>query len=333
MGGAGPTGVTYDLASGAARLHARDPARRGRRRLRRRATAPPSSAWWTRSSRPASDPRRFTEDLLRRLRDLVIVAAVPDAPATGLLDVPQDAGERLVAQAARFGSVELSRAADIVAAGLTEMRGATAPRLLLELICARVLLPGADDTSDGVMARLDRIERRLDVSGAVSAADRRRPALRSRPAARRADPARPGSPAARPLRPPGCPGSSRPGRLQAPAGADAAPRSSTASTSRCTRRRASTHGPGRRARRRASPTGRGAERRSRPRSTAGEPARRGVGSPRRRRRRDRGREQPQPRRRTPPVARHRGRDQGPAARDLDPPHPERPGRSPWTRRR
>ncbi|MCW2835410.1 MAG: polymerase subunit gamma and tau [Nocardioides sp.] len=129
------------------------------------------------------DPRRFTEDLLRRLRDLVIVAAVPEAAATGLLDVPQDAGERLVAQAARFGSVELSRAADIVAAGLTEMRGATAPRLLLELICARVLLPGADDTSDGVMARLDRIERRLDVSGAVSTtSDRPRPSPAAAPA-------------------------------------------------------------------------------------------------------------------------------------------------------
>ena len=111
------------------------------------------------------DPRRFTEDLLRRLRDLVIVTAVPDAPATGLIDVPQDAGERLVAQAARFGAIELSRAADIVAAGLTEMRGATAPRLLLELLCARVLLPGADHTSDGVMARLERLERRLDVTG------------------------------------------------------------------------------------------------------------------------------------------------------------------------
>ncbi|WP_374454360.1 DNA polymerase III subunit gamma and tau [Nocardioides sp.] len=111
------------------------------------------------------DPRRFTEDLLRRLRDLVIVTAVPDAPATGLIDVSEDAGERLVAQAARFGAIELSRAADIVAAGLTEMRGATAPRLLLELLCARVLLPGADHTSDGVMARLERLERRLDVTG------------------------------------------------------------------------------------------------------------------------------------------------------------------------
>lgn len=114
------------------------------------------------------DPRRFTEDLLRRLRDLVIIAAVPDAPTTGLLDVAEDQGERLSAQAARFGAVELSRAADLVAAGLTEMRGATAPRLLLELICARVLLPGADSTSDGVMARLDRLERRMAMPGGAA---------------------------------------------------------------------------------------------------------------------------------------------------------------------
>jgi DNA polymerase-3 subunit gamma/tau len=109
------------------------------------------------------DPRRFTEDLLRRLRDLVIVAAVPDAPATGLLDVPADQAERLVAQAARFGRADLVRAADCVAAGLTEMRGATTPRLLLELICARILLPGADHSTDGLTARLDRMERRLEM--------------------------------------------------------------------------------------------------------------------------------------------------------------------------
>jgi DNA polymerase-3 subunit gamma/tau len=114
------------------------------------------------------DPRRFTEDLLRRLRDLVIVDAVPDAPATGLIDCSEDQGERLVAQAARFGSAELSRAADLVATGLTEMRGATAPRLLLELICARVLLPGADHATNGVMARLDRLEKRAAITGIPS---------------------------------------------------------------------------------------------------------------------------------------------------------------------
>ena len=115
------------------------------------------------------DPHRFTADLLRRLRDLVIISTVPDAPATGLIDVPQDQAERMVAQAARFGRTELTRAADLVAAGLSEMKGATAPRLLLELVCARVLLPGADDSTDGVMARLDRLERRMAIEGGAPA--------------------------------------------------------------------------------------------------------------------------------------------------------------------
>ncbi len=98
------------------------------------------------------------------------MAAVPDAPATGLIDVAADQGDRLVAQSQRFGRADLSRAADLVATGLTEMRGATAPRLLLELICARVLLPGADHTTQGVLARLDRIERRAAISGTPTAA-------------------------------------------------------------------------------------------------------------------------------------------------------------------
>jgi DNA polymerase-3 subunit gamma/tau len=123
------------------------------------------------------DPRRFTEDLLRRLRDLVIVSAVPDAPASGLLDLPEDAAERLTAQAARFGRAELVRAADIVSVGLTEMRGATSPRLLLELICARVLLPASSLDAMGLAARMDRFERRLGMGGApipeVEAAPRR----------------------------------------------------------------------------------------------------------------------------------------------------------------
>jgi DNA polymerase-3 subunit gamma/tau len=107
------------------------------------------------------DPRGFAEDLLHRLRDLVIVAAVPDAVAKGLVDAPPGQAERLAAQSARFGSAELTRAADIISETLPEMRGATPPRLLLELLCARVLLPGADDSSQGIHARLDRLERRL----------------------------------------------------------------------------------------------------------------------------------------------------------------------------
>jgi DNA polymerase III subunit gamma/tau len=109
------------------------------------------------------DPRRFAEDLLHRLRDLVIVSAVPDAGSRGLIELADDQADRLTGQAGRFGRAELTRAADIVSAGLTEMRGATAPRLLLEIMLARILLPGADDSAEGLGARIDRLERRLSV--------------------------------------------------------------------------------------------------------------------------------------------------------------------------
>ena len=115
------------------------------------------------------DPRRFAEDLLRRLRDLVIVAAVPDALRSGLVEVAPDQAERLSSQAAALGAGELTRAAEVIAAGLTDMRGTTAPRLHLELMCARVLLPGADVDERGVHARLDRLERRLGVAGSAPA--------------------------------------------------------------------------------------------------------------------------------------------------------------------
>ncbi|MDF0371076.1 DNA polymerase III subunit gamma and tau [Streptomyces sp. KA12] len=105
-----------------------------------------------------NDPRRFVADLLERLRDLVILAAVPDAGDKGLIDAPADVVERMQAQASVFGAAELSRAADLVNEGLTEMRGATSPRLQVELICARVLLPGAFDDERSLQARLDRLE-------------------------------------------------------------------------------------------------------------------------------------------------------------------------------
>jgi DNA polymerase-3 subunit gamma/tau len=111
------------------------------------------------------EPRRFAEDLLQRLRDLIIVSAVPGAVQMGLLDAPPDTAARLESQAALLGPAELTRAAEVVSKGLDEIRGATAPRLLLELICARVLLPGADHGTEGVLARLDRLERRLTIAG------------------------------------------------------------------------------------------------------------------------------------------------------------------------
>lgn len=164
LGGAGPEGVTYDLAAG---LLGYTPDSLLDEVIDAFAAGDGAAVFGVvdKVIETGQDPRRFTEDLLRRLRDLVIVSAVPDAPATGLIDVAEDAGERLVAQATRFGAHDLSRAADLVATGLTEMRGATAPRLLLELICARVLLPGADHGVDGLAARLDRVERRLSVTG------------------------------------------------------------------------------------------------------------------------------------------------------------------------
>jgi DNA polymerase III subunit gamma/tau len=131
------------------------------------------------------DPRRFAADLLDRLRDLIILQAVPDAGASGLIDAPADRLERMQAQAGTFGQAALTRAAEVISAGLVEMRGATSPRLLLELMCAQVLLPAASSADGALADRIDRLERRLAASGPVSA---ERPA---RPEARRPDSARP----------------------------------------------------------------------------------------------------------------------------------------------
>ena len=131
------------------------------------------------------DPRRFCEDLLERLRDLIVVQAVPDGAAAVLRAVPADQLERMRAQAAAFGAGALSRAADVVFAGLSEMTGATAPRLQLELIAARVLLPGAAGEG-GYAARLDRLERRLDVGGVPTSAAPLTPLTTEAPVASRA---------------------------------------------------------------------------------------------------------------------------------------------------
>jgi DNA polymerase-3 subunit gamma/tau len=104
------------------------------------------------------EPRRFAADLLDRFRDLIILAAVPHAAETGLLDLSPDRAELMAAQAGRFGPAGLARAAEIVSAGLDQMRGATSPRLLLELMCAQVLLPTANTDEKSLLARLERLE-------------------------------------------------------------------------------------------------------------------------------------------------------------------------------
>jgi DNA polymerase-3 subunit gamma/tau len=115
------------------------------------------------------DPRRFASDFLERLRDLMIVDALAATSANSILrDIPEDQLERMVAQAKNLGAATLSRAADIAAEGLTQMRGATAPRLILELICGRMLLPMGDTTDSGLLARLERLER---VQGMATSAE------------------------------------------------------------------------------------------------------------------------------------------------------------------
>lgn len=117
------------------------------------------------------DPRRFATDLLERFRDLIVLQAVPDAADRGVVDAPDGVLDRMREQAAKVGSATLARYAEVVHAGLGEMRGATAPRLLLEVVCARLLLPSAHDTESALLQRVERIETRLDMAipGAGSA--------------------------------------------------------------------------------------------------------------------------------------------------------------------
>ena len=110
------------------------------------------------------DPRRFATDLLDRLRDLVLLRAVPDS-AGGLVSAPEEELSRMVAQAERIGLATLSRYADIVHNGLLEMRGATSPRLVLELLSARMLLPSVVEAEKALLARIERLERRATLAG------------------------------------------------------------------------------------------------------------------------------------------------------------------------
>ena len=115
------------------------------------------------------DPERFVQDLLERFRDVVIVRAAPEQAAGILHGMPEDQLRRLEAQAQQLGAAEVSRAADITAAALTQMNGATSPRLHLELLMARLMLPATDETERGLAARIDRLERRFEYGGAPEA--------------------------------------------------------------------------------------------------------------------------------------------------------------------
>ncbi|WP_205875302.1 DNA polymerase III subunits gamma/tau [Mycobacterium camsae] len=140
------------------------------------------------------DPRRFATDLLERFRDLIVLQAVPDAVSRGVVDAPEDILDRMREQAARIGPATLTRYAEVVQAGLGEMRGATAPRLLLEVVCARLLLPSASDAESALLQRVERIETRLAMSIPAAESEPAAPAAPARPVPVRRSMQRPAAP-------------------------------------------------------------------------------------------------------------------------------------------
>jgi DNA polymerase-3 subunit gamma/tau len=144
------------------------------------------------------DARRFATDLLERFRDLIVLQSVPEAIARGVVDGPEDVLDRMRDQATRVGIATLTRYAEVVHAGLGEMRGATAPRLLLEVVCARLLLPSASDTESALLQRVERIETRLDMSIPAGEAAASQPIAPSKQYARKSKPAEPQAPKAEP---------------------------------------------------------------------------------------------------------------------------------------
>lgn len=155
------------------------------------------------------DPRRFVEDLLEKLRDLIVVLSVGDDAKAVLRGIADDELEKMKLQAMSFGMSELTHASNAVSAALSEMSGATSPKLQLELMCAKVLVPSSDKTEIGSLARIERLERRMGVAQSVDAPTPSHPAT-SQPAASptpkvAAPVAAPVAPAAAPSKPAAAP--------------------------------------------------------------------------------------------------------------------------------
>jgi DNA polymerase-3 subunit gamma/tau len=159
LAGAGPDGVTYSMAVGL--LGVTDSALLDDM-IESLAVGDSAAVYRTidRVVEAGHDPRRFAADLLERFRDLMVLDAVPDAVARGLIDYPADQAERMAEQSRRIGTASLVRFADIAHTTLTDMRGTTSPRLMLELLCARMMLPDASSDSAALLQRIERLERR-----------------------------------------------------------------------------------------------------------------------------------------------------------------------------
>ena len=135
------------------------------------------------------DPRRFVEDLLEHLRDLIVILSVGEEAKNVLRGIPADELEKMKNQALAFGLAELTHAAETVNTALTDMSGATSPKLHLELMCAKVLVPSSDQTEVGSLARIERLERRIGVAGAAAEPTQVAPAaVKAAPAAKTSTP-------------------------------------------------------------------------------------------------------------------------------------------------
>jgi DNA polymerase III subunit gamma/tau len=156
LAGAGSDGVTYEIA--VALLGYTDSALLDEA-IESLAASDSASLFNTvdRVAESGQDPKRFAQDLLERLRDLIIVGAVDENNSQVLVQIPTDQLDRMRTQAKLIGIANLIRSADLLANGLTQMRGATPPRLILELVCGQMMLPQANDAA--VSARLEKLER------------------------------------------------------------------------------------------------------------------------------------------------------------------------------
>src|SRR6201994_1490101 len=159
LAGAGPEGVTY--AGAVALLGVTDDTLLGDM-IDALAVGDATAVYSTvdRVVEAGDAPRRFAVDLLDRFRDLIVLDAVPDAAERALIDAPQDTLAHMGDQASRIGGATLTRYAEIVHTALIEMRGTTSPRLVLELLCARMQLPDAAADSAALLQRIERLERR-----------------------------------------------------------------------------------------------------------------------------------------------------------------------------
>jgi len=115
------------------------------------------------------DPKRFASDLLERMRDLIIVGASDENNSAIFISLATDQLDRIRTQAKLIGIASLIRSADLIAQGLTQMRGATPPRLILELICGQMMLPAGDNAN--ITARIEKLEKSSSlISPSISAA-------------------------------------------------------------------------------------------------------------------------------------------------------------------